>query len=234
MRIDKAPKSLALIPDGNRRWAKHHALNFFRGYSRGVEKFIDFAEWCKDYGVDNITVWAFSTENFSRPAAEMNTLFGIYRRVATDKSIIDRLHSNKTRFNVIGNKALLPKDLASALHRVEEETGAYKERVINMLIAYGGKDDILHAAKLLVKQAVKSRLRNVSDALFRTYLFSNQVPDIDLIIRTSGEERLSGFMPWQSTYAELYFTKKLWPDFTKRDLDRALVEYANRQRRFGT
>ncbi len=234
MRIDKTPRSLALIPDGNRRWAKRHTLNFFNGYSKGVEKFIDFAEWCKDYGIGNITVWAFSTENFSRPNTEMKTLFGIYKRVAGDRRIIDRLHENRTRFNIIGNRALLPRDLATALHRVETETGAYKERVINMLIAYGGKDDILHATKLLVKQAVKSRLRNVSDTLFRTYLFSSQVPDIDLIIRTSGEERLSGFMPWQSTYSELYFTKKLWPDFTKRDLERALVEYANRQRRFGT
>ncbi len=234
MGIEETPKSLALIPDGNRRWAKHHALNFLSGYSKGVEKFIDFAEWCKDYGVENITVWAFSTENFSRPSSEMNTLFGIYRRVAADRNIIERLHRNRTRFNVIGNKALLPKDLSSALHRVEEETSAYKERVINMLIAYGGRDDILHAAKLIVKQAVRKRIRNVSDALFKTYLFSSQVPDIDLVIRTSGEERLSGFMPWQSTYSELYFTRKLWPDFTRHDLEKALAEYASRQRRFGT
>lgn len=233
MRIDKTPKSLALIPDGNRRWAKHHMLNFFNGYSKGVEKFIEFAEWCKDYGVGNITVWAFSTENFNRPGPEKRALFDIYRKVAADRNIIERLHKNRTRFNVIGNKKLLPTDLAKALGNVEQETSHHKERAINMLIAYGGRDDILHAAKTLVNRAVGERLRDVSSALFKTYLFSNQVPDIDLIIRTSGEERLSGFMPWQTVYSELYFTRKLWPDFTKRDLERALTEYSSRQRRFG-
>ncbi|MDE1874419.1 MAG: di-trans,poly-cis-decaprenylcistransferase [Candidatus Micrarchaeota archaeon] len=233
MRISKAPTALALIPDGNRRWAKSQGLRFFNGYKMGVEKFIDFADWCRDYGVNNITVWAFSTENFVRPSSEREALFGIYKKVAADREILDRLHENKTRFNVVGDIAMLPKDLAKALKKVEVETGAYKDRVINMLIAYGGKDDILHAAQMLVKDAVSNGIRNVNETLFRSYMISRSIPDIDLVIRTSGEERLSGFMPWQSGYSELYFSKKLWPDFTRKDLELALIEYNRRQRRFG-
>jgi undecaprenyl diphosphate synthase len=234
MQVKKAPAALALIPDGNRRWARSHKLSFFNGYKQGVQKFIDFADWCNAYGVKNITVWAFSTENFKRPVPERQALFDIYRKVATDKEIIERLHKNKTKFNVIGNKALLPRDLSGALKKVEVETGAYKDRVINMLIAYGGRDDILHAATQLVRDAVDKGMRNINEAIFKAYMFSSTVPDIDLVIRTSGEERLSGFMPWQSGYSELYFSKKLWPDFTKRDLELALAEYERRQRRFGT
>ncbi|MDE1855177.1 MAG: di-trans,poly-cis-decaprenylcistransferase [Candidatus Micrarchaeota archaeon] len=233
MRISKAPSTLALIPDGNRRWARSHRLDFFNGYRRGVEKFIDFAEWCKDYGVDNITVWAFSTENFRRPGPERDALFGLYKKVAADKKMLSRLHETETRFNVVGDITMLPKDLARALKKVEVETGAYKDRVINMLVAYGGKDDILHAARLLVRNAVRRGVSNVNETLFRSYMISRTVPDIDLVIRTSGEERLSGFMPWQSGYSELYFSKKLWPDFTRRDLELALVEYERRRRRFG-
>jgi undecaprenyl diphosphate synthase len=179
-------------------------------------------------------VWAFSTENFERPKAERDALFNIYRRMARDKKIINRLHRNKTRFRIVGDRSLLPRDLANALHRIEIETGAYKNRVINMLIAYGGRDDILHATKRIVDAAVMKGMKDVNETLFRAQLLSRDVPDIDLVIRTSGEERLSGFMPWQAVYSELHFSKKLWPDFTKRDLEGALEDYSNRQRRFGS
>jgi len=120
----------------------------------------------------------------------------------------------------------------SIIHKIE--TGAYKNRAINMLIAYGGRDDILHATKEIVKDAVSKKVKNINERLFRTYLISGGIPDIDLVIRTSGEERLSGFMPWQAGYSELYFSDKLWPDFTRRDLEDALKDYSDRQRRFGT
>src|SRR5271157_796307 len=233
MRVKKVPKALALIPDGNRRWALKHSLSFFNGYNLGVKKFIDFADWCKDYGISNITVWAFSTENFKRSGIERDALFNIYRKVATDKDLIARLHDNRTRINIIGNTLLLPKDLADALHRIEVETGAYKDRVINMLIAYGGKDDLLHATREIVKDALHRKVRKIDEALFRSYMFSRGIPDIDLVIRTSGEERLSGFMPLQAGYSELYFSRKLWPDFTRCDLEDALEDYGDRKRRFG-
>lgn len=225
---------LALIPDGNRRWARKHSLNFVRGYGLGVKKFIDFSDWCKEYGVRNIIVWAFSTENFERPKEERDALFNIYRKMARDKEILARLHKNRTRFRIVGDRSMLPRDLASALHKIEIETGAYKNRAINMLIAYGGRADLLHAAKKMVDAAVRKGSNEVNETLFRTYLLSRDVPDIDLVIRTSGEERLSGLMPWQAVYSELHFSKKLWPEFTKRDLEGALEDYSNRQRRFGS
>lgn len=228
----QVPYSLGLIPDGNRRWAKKHNVSFEEAYNAGVKKFIDFAEWCESFGVKNITVWAFSTENFNRPLAERRVLFSIYQRVANDKNIINRLHSNETRFKVIGNLDLLPSRLREALHNVEMETKRYKEKVINLLIAYGGRDDILHAAKALVS-TLHNKIPRLSEAYFKHFLISAEVPDLDLVIRTSGEQRLSGFMPWQIAYSELYFSKKLWPDFTKRDLNMALQDYASRQRRFG-
>ncbi len=233
MHIKKTPTAVGLIPDGNRRWAMSHKLSFLNGYKLGVEKFIDFATWCNEYGVSNISVWAFSTENFRRSKPERNALFHIYKQVATDEKILSRLHENQTRVNIVGNRSLLPSDLLKALHNVELETKRYTERTINMLIGYGGRDELLQAARRLVNNAIKTGVKSVNEAMFKTCLFSRQIPDIDLVIRTSGEERLSGFMPWQTGYSELYFSKKLWPEFSKRDLQSAFAEYDRRQRRFG-
>jgi len=232
MKIRNVPKVIAIIPDGNRRWAGRHSFSVFNGYRTGVRKFIDFADWCKEYGVKNITVWGFSTENFDRSAHERKALFKLYKKVATDKEVIDRLCKNKTRFKVIGNTWLLPKDLLFALRAVEERTKHYKDRVINMLIAYGGADDILYGVREMAKLIARNGGR-INESTLRAHLLSNSVPDLDLVIRTSGEERLSGFMPLQSSYAELYFSDKLWPDFTKKDLRKALLDYSKRKRRFG-
>ena len=223
------PRTLALIPDGNRRWARAHMLSMLKGYDVGVKKFISFSEWCRSYGINNIIVWAFSTENFERNKKEINTLFSIYQHVANDKTIIERLHRNRTRFNIIGNLGMLPTGLRRSLEKVEERTKGYSERVINMLIGYGGREDILCA----VNSVQSARGREVNESDFGKRLMSKSIPDIDFIIRTSGERRLSGFMPWQSNYAELYFSDKLWPDFTKHDLHNALADYNRRQRRFG-
>ena len=230
-KIKMLPKTVAIIPDGNRRWATSHTLSLMNGYNLGVKKFIEFSEWCVSYGINNIAVWAFSTENFSRNTKEVNTLFSIYKKVANDKNILKRLHKNKTSLRIIGNRKLLPKDLLESLKKVEKETSQYKDRVINMLIAYGGKDDIINSVKKITTKVKEAK--EINDKLIMQYLFSNRIGDIDLIIRTSGEQRLSGFMPWQTTYSELYFSKKLWPDFTKQDLHKALLEYNSRQRRFG-
>lgn len=231
MEFDNLPNTIALIPDGNRRWAKAHKLSILSSYSKGVNKFIEFSEWCMDYGINSIAVWAFSVENLSRDRREVNALFNIYKRVANDSSIIERLHRNQARLNIIGNTRLLPRGLLISLRNIEKETRRYKDRAINMLISYGGKDDILHAVKKAVKNA-KNAAR-LDEELFRRYLLSNAMPEIDFVIRTSGEQRLSGFLPWQTGYSELYFSDKLWPDFTKEDLHSALLDYNRRQRRFG-
>jgi undecaprenyl diphosphate synthase len=226
------PKTLALIPDGNRRWARGHRLTVFSGYSQGVTKFLEFARWCREYGINSITVWMLSTENLSRPKHELDVLFHLYKKMTNDKKIIAELNETGTRVRVVGRKDMLPKDLADSFTRLENRTKHNKERVINMLLVYGGRDDIVQAAKKVVSELVNKSTAKFEE-LFERSLLSYGVPNLDLIIRTSGEQRLSGFMPWQSNYSELYFSKKLWPDFTKKDLQRALSDYSRRQRRFG-
>lgn len=231
MQAKQLPKTLALIPDGNRRWARSHRLSVLSGYDRGVKKFISFSEWCTQYGINSIAVWALSTENLKRDRKETETLFRIYVKAATDNTILQRLHKNRTRLRVVGDRKLLPKELRAALENLESETRRHKANVINMLIGYGGHDDIMHAVKGAIKKVKNAAL--MSDALFEGYLLSKAIPKIDFVIRTSGEQRLSGFMPWQTEYSELYFSKKLWPDFTKDDLHKALLDYSKRKRRFG-
>lgn len=226
------PNAVAVIPDGNRRWAKRHSLSFLYGYQYGVQKFIDFSEWCKEFGVKNISVWALSTENINRSGAEVNALFNIYRKFAKDRNLIERLHRNETKFIVVGDRKLLPNDLSHSLAGIEGETSAYDTRTINLLIGYGGREDIITAVRKVISEKVRYGA-SVTEQLFRKFLESSAVPDIDFVIRTSGEERLSGFLPWQAGYAELYFSKKLWPDFEKKDFKRALNDYGMRHRRFG-
>ncbi len=231
MEFESVPKSLAIIPDGNRRWARMHKFTVLDGYNLGVKKFVDFGEWCRDYGISNLTVWALSAENLKRPTVELNALFDIYRKVCRDSSILDRLEKGGVKVNIIGNKGLIPDDLYQLLKTVETKTESNSGSVINMLIGYGGRDDIVHAAKRMADLAVQGY--TVNESTFSDSLMSCQVPNIDFIIRTSGEKRLSGFMPWQTGYSELYFSDKLWPDFTKSDLHEALADYNVRHRRFG-
>jgi undecaprenyl diphosphate synthase len=220
-----------LIPDGNRRWARAHKLSILEGYDLGVKKFLEFSEWCMSYGINNITVWALSSENIKRSTNEVKVLFNIYRRVCRDKKIIGRIQSEGVRLNIISNKKLLPKDLSKAPADLERRTMKNTGGVINLLIGYGGKDDLIFAAKRAAGM-IRKGFDMDADA-FTKCLLSNRVPEIDFIIRTSGEKRLSGFMPWQTSYSELYFSDKLWPDFSKEDLHSALSEYESRDRRFG-
>ncbi len=227
MAYERIPKTLALIPDGNRRWARMNKLSALNGYSYGVNKFIEFSEWCVKSGINNVTVWAFSSDNINRPRREVNALFRIYEKAAKDSKIIDMLHGNKLRINIISNPEVVPKKLVAALKGIEDETAEYRDRVVNILLGYGGREDIGFALNKM------KRMRSFSVSEFSKNLMSRTIPNIDMIIRTSGEMRLSGFIPWQSTYSELYFSKKLWPDFTKRDFNMALAEYSKRERRFG-
>ncbi len=231
MAFSSLPRSLALIPDGNRRWAKAHRLSIMQGYELGVKRFLDFSGWCRGYGIKNVTVWALSTENIKRSPGEVKVLFNIYRKAVKDKKLLERLQKDGIKLNIISNRRLLPKDLVVAFGELEEKTKNNKEGVLNILVGYGGKDDLIHAVKEAVGLARKGM--DIDADAFTRCLLSNQIPEIDFIIRTSGEKRLSGFMPWQTSYSELYFCNKLWPDFGKQDLHAALSEYGNRNRRFG-
>ncbi|MGC8478944.1 MAG: polyprenyl diphosphate synthase [Candidatus Micrarchaeia archaeon] len=227
------PKVVALIPDGNRRWARKNLLNAKGAYDLGVKKFIEFSEWCYDYGVKDIIVWGLSTENTGRPKEEVEALYDVYRKAAHDKKLIARLEEKQARLVIVGDMKLLPKDLSEDLHKLELRTMDYKARNIYLLLGYGGKEDIMHVADAVAAEIKKGNAIINDEKLFRNYLLSKEVPDIDLVIRTSGEVRLSGFMPWQSAYAEFYFCKKYWPDFTKNDFDSIIEEYSKRERRFG-
>ncbi len=231
-KIQSAPEHLALIPDGNRRWSRSHRLSLYRSYYLGIRKFIDFSLWAKSFGVRTLTVWALSTENATgRNKAELGALYKLYAKMATDEGVFQTLKRNQARVVVIGNMTLLPGSVKKALRALERRTRAFKEFTINILIGYGGKEDVLYAVRRLAAQGYAATA--IDERLLRQNLRTADVPEADLIIRTSGEMRTSGFLPWQSSYSELYFAKKYWPDFGKRDLRRAILEFSQRQRRFG-
>lgn len=228
------PENVALIPDGNRRWAKSHRLSLMTGYGRGIAKAVDFSMWLKSFGAKTLTIWALSTENIrNRSAAELNILYRLYIKTAHDKKLLKMLAQNKTRIKIIGNMRMLPQNVRRALRYLEQETGKYGDFSINLLIAYGGRDDILYAARRAAIEAAHGKGVHVTEESIEKELRTAEIPEPDLIIRTSGEQRLSGFLPWQSSYSELYFTRKYWGDFSKVDLQRAVAEFSKRKRRYG-
>ena len=230
-KITNPPGHIAIIPDGNRRWAREHMLNLYNGYNLGIKKFIDVSIWAKKLGVRTISVWALSTENLaSRSQQELSILYSLYKRAAYDKSLLKKLDKNKARVNIIGDSSKLPKDLNTALQSVKEKTKDNNELSINIQLDYGGRDDFLYAVKKLMGK--KGKIKLTYDTI-KQNLRSALVPDIDLVIRTSGEQRTSGLLPWQTSYSEFYFSKKYWPSFNRDDLRAAIEDFSNRQRRFG-
>ncbi len=224
------PYHVAIIPDGNRRWAKQNSLILLKGYRVGIKKFIDVSIWAKELGVKVITVWALSVENIiQRSRPELSILYKLYEKTAKSKRIRSLLLKNNARVKVIGNPELLPRKLWSALKELEEFTSRCNSLTINLLVGYSGKEDFAYAASKLMRK----RYSPISYEAIKDNLLSSSVPDIDLIIRTSGEMRLSGFLPWQASYSELYFSKVYWPEFSKADLVNAISSFSARERRFG-
>ncbi len=224
------PGHIAIIPDGNRRWARLNSLGLLRGYSAGINKVVDICIWAKRYGVKTMSIWALSTENATgRSRQETSLLYRLYTRTVYDKKILRTLSENRARVRVIGNLSILPKKLQDGLLMLQEKTRLYGELSINLLVGYGGREDILHAIRS-IRHSSKGKVAYDS---VKSMLMTSQVPDVDLIIRTSGERRLSGLLPWQSNYSELYFARKYWPDFGRDDLRRAIYAFRTRQRRFG-
>lgn len=233
-KINHVPSHLALIPDGNRRWSASNKFKIFAGYQNGVKKFMDFSVWAKGFGVKTLTVWALSTENIkNRSKSEINALYRLYVNAARDPEILETLRRNGARVKIIGNLHMLPKNVRGALQSLETRTKRYKDFTINMLIGYGGKDDMIYAFKKVYNYALHGKIDSLSENLINQCMRTASLPEVDFIIRTSGEMRLSGFLPWQSDYSELYFAKKYWPDFEKKDLEKALTVFSERQRRFG-
>ncbi|MCL4372070.1 polyprenyl diphosphate synthase [Candidatus Marsarchaeota archaeon] len=207
-------------------------MNLFRGYSYGISKFVDFSCWLSKIGVKSLTVWALSTENIQkRSQNELKVLYQLYIRASKDKRMLKMLADNKAHVKFIGDRKLLPAKVNQAFKSIEERTKKYNDFYINILVAYGGREDILHAVRRLVAKGVSPANMNYDE--IKQNLRTSALEDPDLIIRTSGEKRLSGLLPWQSSYSELYFSKKYWPDFTKKDLQKAISEYSRRKRRYG-
>jgi tritrans,polycis-undecaprenyl-diphosphate synthase [geranylgeranyl-diphosphate specific] len=231
------PEHIAIILDGNRRWASEKALQPWFGHERGAEKVEQLLDWCLKLNVKSITLYAFSTENFNRSREEVEEIMRIaeeeFRRILTD----ERIHKNKVRVKVIGRLNLLPESLQQLVMDVEKATQGYNEHFLNIAFAYGGRAEIVDAAIQIAENVRlgKLNIQSIDEDLFEKYLYTSHMPkqDPDLIIRTSGEERLSGFLLWQSAYSELCFLDVYWPDFRLIDLLRAVRTFQKRKRRFG-
>jgi len=227
---NKIPYHLGIIIDGNRRWARERGLPTLQGHLRGFEKLKEVGKWCKEKGVKVLTVFAFSTENWNRSKGEVSYLMRLLKK-AFSKKEIDRLNQDGIKVQVIGQRERLAEPLQKAIKEAEELTKNNQEGTLNLAISYGGKAEICQAIKNILKN--DDPPNEISEDFVSKNLWTADLPDLDLIIRTGGEQRISNFMLWKGAYAELYFSKKYWPDFTEKDLDLALKEYAHRQRRFG-
>jgi tritrans,polycis-undecaprenyl-diphosphate synthase [geranylgeranyl-diphosphate specific] len=231
------PEHIAIILDGNRRWASEQALNLFSGHEKGADKVEQLIDWCLQLGVKSITLYMFSTENFQRSKSEVEEIMRIaeerFQRILAD----ERIHENKVRVKVIGRVNLLPEHLQQLIADVEKSTEGYDKHFLNFAFAYGGRAEIVDAARKIAEKVGTGDLSpdEVDEQLFEKHLYTSHMPnqDPDLIIRTSGEERLSGFLLWQSAYSELCFLDVYWPDFRFIDLLRAVRTFQNRKRRFG-
>lgn len=231
------PEHVAIILDGNRRWASRRSMNPWIGHHYGAEKIEELLRWCLDLDVKSITLYAFSTENFRRSPKEVEEIMQIVEKKLREVLEDESIHKNKVRVKAIGRLDLLPKKLQEMIRRVEESTKDYNERFLNVALAYGGRAEIVDATKKIAQKVESGDLsvKEINEQLFEKYLYTAHMPkqDPDLIIRTSGEERLSGFLSWQSAYSELCFLDINWPDFRRIELLRAVRTYQRRKRRFG-
>ncbi|HLE54408.1 MAG TPA: polyprenyl diphosphate synthase [Thermoplasmata archaeon] len=230
------PNHVAIIMDGNRRFAREIGLgNALDGHTRGRDKLEEVLEWCLEVGVHILTVYAFSTENIKRPSEEIQHLMHLFaenfRKVGDDP----RVHQNRIRIKVFGNREILPDDVKAAIQYAEDRTKAYDAYRFNLAVAYGGREEILQAIRDVVRDAKAGKVEpdDINEKFFSRRLYTADLPDPDLVLRTSGEERISNFLLWQLAYSELYFVDVYWPGFRKIDFLRALRSYQQRLRRYG-
>lgn len=200
------------------------------GYATGIRHIGDVLKWCKEYQVPILSMWGFSTDNAKRDKEEVGTLFGLFRKNLQEAIESDDSNKNDLRVRFLGRFSIFPREIQEMIRKAEELTNKGKRKYqLNLLLGYGGREEIVDTVNQLLKNGVKE----VNEEKISESLYTKGIPDPDLIIRTSGEQRLSGLLPWQSCYSELYFSKKLWPDFSKDDFVEALREYNQRKRRFG-
>ena len=227
------PVHVAIIMDGNGRWAKARGLPRTAGHKKGVEAVRSTVQAARDLGIGYLTIFSFSSENWRRPESEVSDLMGLLRFYL--RSEIAELHKGGIRLRVIGDRGRLSPDIVRMIENAEELTAGNTTMTLVVALSYGSRQEIVTAARRLAEEAVAGRLdpAAIDEAAMTARLFTVDIPDPDLVIRTSGEQRLGNFLMWQSAYAELVFTDTLWPDFTKRDLEAAIEEFHRRERRFG-
>lgn len=227
------PQHVAIIMDGNGRWARAHHLPKLAGHRAGVKAAEEAMKAAGELGIKVLTLYTFSTENWKRPRHEVDALFKLLEDYLERETA--RLNENNIRFSVIGDIGNLPESVRTKLNKTIESTKNNTGLVVNLALNYGSRGEITQAVRHIANDVALGRLcaDTIDEKIFSGYLYTKDLPDPDMLIRTSGEYRVSNFLLWQISYAELYITRKLWPDFKKNDLKKAILEYQNRERRFG-
>ena len=230
---EKLPHHIAIIMDGNGRWAKKKFLNRISGHIKGVNAVREVVTACRELGIKVLTLYAFSIENWKRPTDEVNALMGLLKEYLQKEC--EEMVQNNIRLNVIGRIDDLPLDVQTTLRETIKKTGDCDEMVLNLALSYGGRSEILHAVQGIISDLEKGKVKPEEITVQRLpeYLWTRWIPDPDLLIRTSGEFRVSNFLLWQIAYTELYVTDTLWPDFDRKELQKAIADYQSRERRFG-
>ena len=233
IRSENIPKHVAVIMDGNGRWAKDKGMNRIFGHKNAITAVRDTIEAAAEIGTEAITLYAFSTENWKRPKLEVNALMGLL--INSLNKELSTLQKNEVRLNTIGDINTLPKNAQKTLKEVVSKTKNNKKIVLTLALSYGAREEIVNTIKNISKKVVNKELtlEEIDEKIINNHLYTFNLPDVDLMIRTSGEKRISNFLLWQMAYAELYFTNILWPDFRKEHFYDAIIEYQNRERRFG-
>jgi len=236
LRPELMPKHVAIIMDGNRRFSKMQGnLGAVEGHKKGISTLERVLDWCVDLGIEIVTAYAFSTENFNRPPQEVEGLMQLFKENFEGIARNKKIHNNEVRVKAVGKLELLPEDVREAIRIAEKSTANYNKRLVNIAIGYDGRMEIVDAIKKIANEVQEGKITtdDINEELVNENLYTAGLEDPNLIIRTSGEERLSGFLLWQSSYSELYFCDSLWPELRKVDFLRALRSYQQRERRFG-
>ena len=227
----RPPRHIAIILDGNGRWAKKRGLPRTAGHAVGSETFRKIATYCKNIGVEYLTVYAFSTENWNRPEEEVGTIMKLLGKYLNEA--IDTMERDHIRMKIFGDIGRLPAELQKLVEKTDEISQRYEGFQANICLNYGGRDEIVNAARRYARDLAEGKAAELTEESFSDYMYSAGIPDPDLLIRPGGEQRISNFLLWQCAYAEFYFTDVLWPDFSPEELDRAIAEFHRRDRRYG-
>ena len=230
---NKIPQHIAVIMDGNGRWAKKRGMKREKGHRAGRKSVKKIVESCIELGIKNLTLYAFSTENWNRPKLEIDFLMQLLFLSLKDE--LKSLNKNNIRFETIGNLGMLPKKISTYLQKVKNETRKNSKLTLTLALSYGSRSEIVDVVRQ-ISDKVKNNIissKNIDETVINNHLYTRNLPDVDLLIRTSGEKRISNFLLWQLAYAEIHVTDVLWPDFNADTLTKALLDYQSRRRRFG-